>query len=147
MAEERVYSALILNDYGGEGNYADKVMRRIKTIETRMNRLFKYRGDLVICCGQTNSVTNNAGKALCIVDLFDARKMLKEDEAAACIEWHEDRRSHLLRDWRYFSRNFEFRHYYVSGPYQGIFKIRIPSNVEIITPSPDIREDKTNGNG
>jgi len=128
--EERIYKAIILNDYPG-AHYAEWVKIQKKTIETRMGRLFKYRGDIVICCGKTNSVSKNAGKALCIVNIYDGRPMLKEDEQAACIEWHPDRKSLLLKDWRYFSRDFEFRHYYVSGPYQGIFEIRIPDNVQI----------------
>lgn len=58
--------------------------------------------------------------------------MIKEDEPGACIEYHPDRKCLLLKDWRYFSRDFEFRHYYVSGPYQGIFAIKIPPSVHIL---------------
>jgi hypothetical protein len=132
MSETRIYSALILNDYPGRP-YAEWVKTQKKTIETRMGRQFNYRGDLVICCGATNSVGKNAGKALCIVDLYDARPMIEEDVKAACIEWDADRRVHLLRNWRYFSYEFAFKDYKVSGPYQGIFKIRIPDFVEILS--------------
>ena len=128
--EDRIYRALILNDYA-ETPYAQWVKAQKKTMETRMNRLFKYRGDVVICCGASNSVGKNAGKALCIVNIYDGRPMVKEDEAAACIEYHPDRKVLLLKDWRYFSRDFEFKYYYVSGAYQGIFTIRIPKDVEI----------------
>lgn len=133
--QEQIYKAIVLNDYVG-AHYADMVKTQKKSIETRMGRLFKYRGDIIICCGKTNSVTKNAGRALCIVNIYDGRPMLKEDEAAACIEWHPDRKSLLLKDWRYFSRDFEFRHYYVSGAYQGIFEIRIPENIQILTTQP-----------
>lgn len=129
--EERIYSALILNDYA-EAPYAEWIKAQKKTIETRMGRQFKYRGDLVICCGASNSVGKNAGKALCIVDLYDARPMIEEDVEAACIEWDANRKSHLLRNWRYFSYEFAFKDYYVSGPYQGIFQLRIPDFVKII---------------
>lgn len=129
--EDRIYRALILNDYEG-APYAEWVKIQKKTIETRMKRLFKYRGDVVICCGASNSVGKNAGKALCIVNIYDGRPMIKEDEDAACIEYHPDRKCLLLKDWRYFSRDFEFRHYYVSGPYQGIFEIKIPLSVHIL---------------
>lgn len=131
--EDRIYRALILNDYA-ETPYAEWVKIQKKTMETRMNRLFKYRGDVVICCGASNSVGKNAGKALCIVNIYDGRPMIKEDEAAACIEYHPDRKVLLLKDWRYFSRDFEFSYYYVSGAYQGIFTIRIPKDVDIIAP-------------
>ena len=65
---ERVYKALILNDYE-EAHYATMVKDGIKLIETRMKRLFAFRGDIVICCGAGKSVTSNAGKALCIVEI------------------------------------------------------------------------------
>ncbi len=56
------FKALILNDYPG-APYADWIKNGKKTIETRY-RSFKYTGDLVICCGKTNSVGKNAGKAM-----------------------------------------------------------------------------------
>lgn len=133
--EDRVYRALILNDYEVD-RYAEWVKIQKKTIETRMKRLFSYRGDVVICCGAANSVGRNAGRALCIVNIYDGRPMIKEDEVAACIEWHPDRKSLLLKDWRWFSRDFEFRHYYVSGAYQGIFTIKIPASVQILNQMP-----------
>jgi hypothetical protein len=128
---ERIYSALVLNDYGVNKNYAQLVMDRIKSDETRYRRT-AHRGDLVICCGQTNSITKNAGKALCIVNLYDCRPMQKEDEPTACIEYQPHRFVWRFSDWRYFTRCFEFRYYYVSGSYQGIFKIRIPDNIQIL---------------
>ena len=131
-----IYKAIILNDYEG-AHYASKVYRGEKLIETRMNRMFSYRGDIVICCGKTNSVTSNAGKALCLVEIWKGRPMEKGDEEAACIEFHPKRKSLLLRNWRYFSRNFDFAPQYVSGPFQGIFEILLPADVDII-PQPQI---------
>jgi hypothetical protein len=126
-----IYNALILNDYK-DTPYAEWVKIQKKTIETRMNRLFSYRGDIIICCGATNSVGKNTGKALCLVEIYDGRAMIKEDEQQACIEWHPKRKSLLLRNWRYFSYEFAFKDYYVSGPYQGIFQIKLPSFVKIV---------------
>lgn len=130
--QDIILPALVLNDYGSTENYATYVEEQKKTLETRMRR-FNHRGDLVICCGN-KSLTANKGKALCIVNLYDARPMenTKEDEEAARIAYQPGRIVHLLKDWRYFSRKFHFTHYYVSGTYQGIFKIRIPEGVQII---------------
>lgn len=135
MTEPRIYSALILNDYGGDANYAQLVKDQKKTIETRMRRT-NYRGDLVICCGASNSVTANAGKALCIVNLYTCHPMEPRDEPFACINYLSKRFSWFLCNWRWFSRDFEFRHHYISGPYQGIFKIQIPANVQILNQPP-----------
>lgn len=135
MSEDRIYHALILNDYGGDRNYAQKVKEQIKTIETRYRRT-SYRGELVICCGKSNSVSENAGKALCIVNLYLCGPMVREDEPYACVDYQPERFSWYLCNWQWFSRDFEFRHSYVSGPYQGIFKIRIPNDVQILNQRP-----------
>jgi hypothetical protein len=135
----RKYRALILNDYE-QAQYAEWVKTGKKTIETRMNRIFSYRGDLVICCGKSNSVGQNAGKALCIVELYDARAMkdIPAEIEAACIGWDVNRKSHLLRNWRHFSRDFDFAPHATKKNFQGIFEIEIPDDVEII-PRPDIK--------
>lgn len=132
----KIYKGLILNDYPDK-HYAQWVKEGKKKIETRMNRLFSYRGDIIICCGETNSVTANAGKALCIVEIFDGRSMTESDEKDACIEWHPDRKSLLLRNWRHFSRDFTFKKHKVSGSFQSIFELTIPDDVQII-PQPQI---------
>lgn len=132
-----IYKALILNDYP-HAPYAEWVKTGIKSIETRMGRMFSYRGDLVICCGKKNSEGSlNAGKALCIVNLWKARPMVKEDEHAAMIHYDAQRICHLLKDWRHFSRDFEFAPQRVFGAFQSIFEIEMPADVEII-PKPDI---------
>lgn len=131
--------ALILNDYLYKP-YAEWVKTGKKTIETRMNRLFTYRGDIVICCGKSNSIGKNAGKALCIVDLFHGRNMVnsREEIEAACIGWDEDRKSLFMRNWRYFSEDFEFSKCAVKRNFQGIFSIEIPKGISII-PQPQIK--------
>lgn len=126
----QTFQALILNDYK-DTPYAEWVRIKKKTIETRMNRLFKYRGDIVICCGKTNSVGPNAGFALCLVNIYDGGPMKKEDEEAACIEWHPKRKSLYLKDWRYFDRGFQFSQYAVTKNFQGIFTIAIPDEIKI----------------
>lgn len=57
MNDQRIYNCLILNDYY-QRYYATWVAQGKKTIETRM-KAFKYRGELIICCGN-KSVTQKA---------------------------------------------------------------------------------------
>ncbi len=135
----RIYPALVVNDYP-HNPYAEWIRLGKKTIETRMNRLFKYRGDVVICCGKANSVGRNKGKALCIVEIWDGRPMenTPEEIAAACIGWDVNRKSLLLRNWRFFSRDFDFAPCAIKKNFQGIFSIGIPDDVQII-PQPFIK--------
>jgi hypothetical protein len=134
--KNRIYKALIMNNYEGAA-YADWIRSGEKTIETR-RRSFAYRGDVVICCGKTNSVGPNAGKALCIVELWKIRPMKKEDEEAAGVFYNPGLKSFLLRNWRHFSRDFEFSPQRISGAWQSLFDITIPNDVDII-PRPGIR--------
>lgn len=124
-------TAIILNDYP-EKHYATWVKEKKKTIETRMKST-SYRGDIVICCGN-KSVTSNAGKALCIVELYEVRDMRDSDEGAACIENAPGRKAYLLKNWRYFSRDFTFSKRKVSGTFQWLFTISIPDDIKIINP-------------
>lgn len=135
---QRILKALVLNDYEGHP-YAQMVKDGRKTIETRMGRLFSFRGDIVICCGKGKSVSENAGNALCIVEVWKGRPMhnTPEEIAACCIGWHHDRKALLLRNWRHFSRDFKFAPQAVNKNFQGIFSIVIPEDVKII-PRPDI---------
>jgi hypothetical protein len=133
---KRIYKALIMNDYEG-APYAEWIKTGDKTIETR-HRSFSYRGDLVICCGKTNSVSDNAGKALCIVELWKIRDLQKGDEEAAGVSYRPGIKAFLFRNWRHFSRDFEFSPQRVSGAWQSIFEISIPPDVKII-PRPDIK--------
>lgn len=131
-----ILPALILNDYFNKP-YAQWVKEGKKKIETREGRLFKFLGDVIICCGAGKSVGPNDGRALCIVNIWKARDMLREDIEAACIEWSEERYSYLLKDWRHFSEDFIFKHHVKQRNFQGIFKVEIPSHITII-PRPDI---------
>jgi hypothetical protein len=136
MQNKKIYKALIMNNYPG-APYADWIKSGEKTIETR-HRSFSYRGDVVICCGKTNSLGDNAGKALCIVELWKIRPMQKGDEEAAGVSYDSTRKCFLLRNWRHFSRDFEFSPQRVSGAWQSLFDIVIPEDVEII-PKPGIK--------
>ena len=138
-AHRKAYKALILNDYKGTP-YADWLKNGEKTIETR-HRSFGFRGDIVICCGKTNSVGKNAGKALCIVELWKIRPMKKSDEKASGVMYSKNIKSYLLRNWRHFSRDFEFVPQKISGAWQSLFDITIPDDV-IIIPRPDIQPYK-----
>jgi len=135
---ERILKALVMNDYEG-APYAEWIKAGEKTVETR-ERSFSYRGDLVICCGKTNSVGKNAGKALCIVELWKIREMKKSDEKAAGVKCRPGVKAFLFRNWRHFSRDFEFAPQRIRGAWQSIFEIRIPEDVKII-PRPDIQPD------
>jgi hypothetical protein len=133
---KKTYKALIMNDYPG-APFAEWIKTGEKTIETR-HRSFNYRGDVVICCGKTNSVGKNAGKALCIVELWKIRPMKKSDEKAAGVKYDPSIKSFLLRNWRHFSEDFEFAPQRVSGAWQSLFDITIPDHVKII-PRPEIK--------
>ena len=132
---KKIYKALVMNDYE-DAPYAEWIKTGEKTIETR-RRSFSYRGDLVICCGKTNSVGKNAGKALCLVELYNIREMRKADEKAAGINYRPGIKAFLFRNWRHFSRDFEFAPQRVAGAWQSIFTITLPPDVKII-PRPDI---------
>jgi hypothetical protein len=132
--EERIYKALILNDYEGK-EYATWVYEQIKTDETRYRRT-AHRGNLIICKGKTNSVGPKKGMALCIVNLYDCLPMTMEHEKSALVEYQPNRFVWRLKDWRYFSEPFEFRHHKVAGTWQGIFDLRIPDYVTILTHQP-----------
>lgn len=125
----KIYNALVLNDELFRP-WATWMEEGKKTIETRF-KTFKYRGDLVICCGG-KSRTSNAGKAVCIVNLYDAVPMKAEHKERACIEAVPGRIAHLTKDLRHFSRKFEFSKRRVSGSYQSIFQITLPDNVKIV---------------
>ncbi|MEO6638343.1 MAG: ASCH domain-containing protein [Ginsengibacter sp.] len=129
------YKALIMNDYE-DAPYAEWIKTGEKTIETR-RRSFRYRGDVVICCGKSNSVGKNAGKALCLVELWKVRDMQKGDEKAAGVKCRPGIKSFLLRNWRHFSYDFEFASQRVAGAWQSIFEITLPPDVTII-PMPGI---------
>ncbi len=134
---EKIYKGLVVNDYKNEP-YAQWIKEGTKTIETRMNRLFSFRGDVIICCGKTNSVGKNAGKALCIVEIFAGGNMQPEHEHAACIAYHANRRVLMLRNWRHFSYDFEFSKCAIQKNFQGMFDMKIPEGIEII-PQPQIK--------
>jgi hypothetical protein len=133
---QKSFKALILNDYPG-APYAEWIKTGHKTIETR-TRSFNFRGDVIICCGKTNSVGKNAGKALCIVELWKIRPMKKEDEKAAGIKYNRGLKSFLLRNWRHFSEPFEFAPQRISGAWQSLFEIKVPPHIKII-PRPGIK--------
>lgn len=130
--ENRIFKALILNE-----PYAQWVKEGVKLIETRMKR-FSHRGDLVICCDKGKSKKSiNAGKALCIVNLWKVRMMRDADEKAACIGNARGRFAYLLKEWRCFSDEFNFVENAVTRNWQGLFEVRIPDHIQII-PRADI---------
>jgi hypothetical protein len=75
---------------------------------------------------------------LCIVEVWKIRPMKKSDENSAGVKYNPEIKSFLLRNWRHFSRDFEFSPQRISGAWQSLFEITIPDDVEII-PRPDIK--------
>ncbi len=63
--------------------------------------------------------------------------MKKSDENAAGVRYDPEIKSFLLRNWRHFSRDFEFSPQRIAGTWQSLFDITIPDDVAII-PRPDI---------
>ncbi|HWA52250.1 MAG TPA: ASCH domain-containing protein [Patescibacteria group bacterium] len=78
--------------------YANLIRDGIKTIETRKWKT-NYRGDLLICSSQ-NPKIEPAGFALCIVNLYDIRRMKKSDEKAACFKYSPKLYAWLIRNLR-----------------------------------------------
>jgi hypothetical protein len=74
----------------------------------------------------------DAGLAVCIVDLYDAMPMRVGHEKDACIEAVPGRIAHITDKLRHFSRKFKFAPCRVSGSFQSIFQIVLPDGVEII---------------
>lgn len=131
--EDRIYNAIILNE-----PYAGWVKDGRKTIETRMRRMIKLSGDIIICCDKGKSHGfENAGKALCIVESEGGRSMTNADAQDACIECVPGRIAYPLKNRRIFSYDFLVADYAIPEPgkrnpnWQGIFKIRIPDFVQI----------------
>ena len=115
-------NAIILVDYLSkidENHFATNVEKQRKTLETRM-RMFKYQGDIVICCG-AKSKTSNSGKALCVVRFGEGRAMTDDDERNAMIENQPGRIVYPLSNFRYFNKKFKFSNRRESGSFHGIF--------------------------
>jgi hypothetical protein len=127
-----IYNFLVLKD-DMFNHWATWMEEGKKTIETRFVR-FKYRGDLIICCGN-KSKTRNSGLAVCMVELYDVVPMTKEHEAGACIDAIPGRIAHLTRNLRHFNRKFKFTPQRVSGSFQTIFQGHLPDDVIIIKKS------------
>lgn len=66
--------------------WADMIAQGVKTIEVRTWQT-KYRGDLLVCVTK-QPVCDNAGKAICIVDLLEVREMTDDDGEAAQAHWY-----------------------------------------------------------
>ena len=73
-----------------------------------------------------------------IVELWKIRPMKKVDENAAGVKFNPKLNSFLLKNWRHFSRDFEFSPQRISGAWQSLFDITIPQDVEIIS-KPNIK--------
>ena len=98
--------------------WANLVASGKKTIETR-KWATKYRGYLIICSSQSPKV-EPYGKALCIVELYDVRPMIKADEKKACIKLYPKAQAWFFRNLRPISPPIP-----VKGSL-GIFDLKLP---------------------
>ena len=102
--------------------WANLVAEGKKTIETR-KWTTRYRGDLVICSSQTPKI-KPYGEAICTVELYDIKPMVKEHEKDACCEVYDGAYSWFLRNLRLLKPTFP-----VKGQL-GIYEIEIPEEVK-----------------
>ncbi len=97
----------------------------LKKIETRRNWMNRsHRGDTLLTASAT-SRTPNAGKAVCVVDIYDIVPMTTEHELDACIEVFEFAWALKTRNLRWLSRKFP-----VKGTL-GIFDVEMPADVTL----------------
>lgn len=97
--------------------YANWVASGKKTIETRTWST-KYRGDILICASQSGK-GEPKGVALCIIEVYDVRRMITADERAACVEVYDRANAWMLCNLRRFQSPFP-----VKGQL-GLYKIEL----------------------
>lgn len=93
MVINKVWKAISLKQ-----PWANLVASGKKTIETRKWST-NYRGDLVICSSRKPNIYP-AGHALCVVELYDVKPMVKKDEKKACIKLYPKAKSWFIRNLR-----------------------------------------------
>lgn len=120
--------AIVLRDYIG-APYAQWVKEGKKTIETRDRLIRAIRGPIIICCSGQSFGSPNAGRAVCIVNVYDATDMAEAHEAAAMCKSAPGRIAYFLNNRALFSYDFMFAPEWVSGAFQSVFKIRIPNHI------------------
>ena len=79
--------------------WASMIASGVKTIETR-TWYTEYRGPLLICSSKQPTGQGPTGKALCVVDLVDCRRMRSGDQAAAGCVVYEGAYSWVLANVR-----------------------------------------------
>jgi hypothetical protein len=79
--------------------WASMICSGKKTIETR-RWLTTYRGDLLICSSGKPYYKNESGVMICLVELYDCKPMIKEDEKSACCQRYPGAFSWFLRNIR-----------------------------------------------
>ncbi len=100
--------------------WANLIAEGKKTIETRKWNTY-YRGDLVICSSKKPDIYP-AGCAICVVELYDTKPMLKKDEKEACCKVYPKAHSWFLRNIRRINPPFP-----VKGQLS-IFDLKLPKN-------------------
>lgn len=134
--------AIILSDNAPDF-FATKVLKQIKTIETRWYRWSGLLGKRVLICVSKTSESRFAGLAICSARVHRIRPMLKKDEKKACVGFALGRYSYILKDFHIVSRRFKFSDYKVAGAYQSYFDVQLPKDVYMFpysasTPKPKV---------
>lgn len=121
----KIIKCLSLRDYGKPStNYASLVENGSKPIETRVWGT-KYRGDILIACSKASD-SDNAGLAVCVVELYHIELMIPDHEEFACCKIYRGANSWFLRNHRKLSRKFR-----VHGSLS-TFDAHVPDDVEFI---------------
>lgn len=84
--------------------WANLVAEGKKTIETRKWKT-NYRGKLLICSSQSPKI-KPYGKAICIVNLYDIKPMVKEHEVKACCKVYPKAYSWFLKNVKKIRKPF-----------------------------------------
>lgn len=125
--------AISLKDYP-EKQYATWVEQGHKDIETRKwkPRSFKPGDaiDILICCSK-KSATENAGLAICVVELYHIELMREEHEDRACCGFYRRRSGEPAWAWFFRNRRTLSRKFPVSGELS-LFDVDIPADITFI---------------
>lgn len=127
--------AIILSDNWPDF-FATKVLKQIKTIETRWYNWKGLEGKRVLICVSKTSESKYAGLAICSARVSKIRYMKKKDEKRACVEFDPKRFSYILKDFQIVSRRFKFSDYKVAGAFQSYFDVELPKDVYLSPYSP-----------
>ncbi len=112
--------------------WASLVEVGVKKIETR-KWYTRFRGDLLICASKS-SKTANAGKAVCVVEVYECPVFSQEHVQEACCDLYPGF-AWRLKNLRWLSEKF-----YVKGSL-GLFQVDLPTHINVYTPTEEQLEE------